>query len=98
MKGKDDSDCSTMNKEHSEGIPSQRWVLISYWIESRHHNRVNESWWSRMSHSGVERGFWNLPQYRLYKLDLLGAGYVVLCHIVLYRTEKGKGFVTLPPS
>ena len=43
----------------------------------------NESQWSRSR-------FWNLPQYRSYKLDLLGAGYVIsyLSQTLLTRTAQ----------
>ena len=41
---KEDSlDCSTMNKEHSGDIPSEKWVLISYWVEPRRHRMVVKS-------------------------------------------------------
>ena len=51
--------------------------------------RVIVEW--EASHSGVGR-FWNLPQYKLYKLGFLGAGCVIS------YSKKRKGFVTLPPS
>ncbi len=51
-----------------------------------------ESWWSTVHHGQFE----NLPQYRSYKLDLLGASVTVSDHIVQGK-RKRKKFVTLPP-